>query len=192
MKITPLPGYFRSLEAQLEMDALVTELRRRNPPKPRPIKPDGMSEADFILSLQAPSTQRTMKMNDKELEEYRNRPLPANWLANPDAKTNDESVGMRPITAQELTLEEQRRRTIKNTLGQSENSSVSELGRERGIQGFLYTPPAQVTTKEVETKAVNLVEYKSEPLKEEWIELPWWKAILHKLKGNKIKVTNKA
>lgn len=177
----------RTPQAQAEMDSLVAELKRKYPPKPRPVKPDGMSEADFILSLQASSTMRTLKMTDKELEEYRARPMAENWKAVPNAKTTDEAVGARPLDIEEISHIESIRRRPKNSTGQSEGTATPKEARDKAAAAFIFTPPAKVTKAEVDQKAVNLVQYKSEPMTEVWREMTWWQALVHRIKGNKIK-----
>lgn len=188
MKITEMPHWWsRTPRAQAEMDSLVAELKRKYPPKPRPVKPDGMSEADFILSLQASSTMRTLKMTDKELEEYRARPMAENWKAVPNAKTTDEAVGARPLDIEEISHIESIRRRPKNSTGQSEGTATPKEARDKAAAAFIFTPPAKVTKAEVDQKAVNLVQYKSEPMTEVWREMTWWQALVHRIKGNKIK-----
>lgn len=188
MKITEMPHWWsRTPQAQAEMDSLVAELKRKYPPKPRPVKPDGMSEADFILSLQASSTMRTLKMTDKELEEYRARPMAENWKAVPNAKTTDEAVGARPLDIEEISHIESIRRRPKNSTGQSEGTATPKEARDKAAAAFIFTPPAKVTKAEVDQKAVNLVQYKSEPMTEVWREMTWWQALVHRIKGNKIK-----
>ncbi len=184
--------YVRTLADQIEFDRLVAEIRAsRPPPKPNPVCPDGMSKEDFIMSLQLPHVQRVMKMSEVELEEYRARPMPENWLANPDAKTNDESVGKRNLDPDEIAAYTGMRHASKNTIGQSEKSATTPESRERAVQGLIFTPPAKVTPSEVQAKAVNLVQYKSEPLKEVWVEIPWYKALMHKLTGGTIRSETK-
>ncbi len=135
MKIIEMPFYVRSPEKQAEMDAIVAELKTKYQFKARPIKPDGMSEADFILSLQSPSTMRTLKMTDAELEEYRNRPMPENWKAVPNAKTIEEAIGQRIVNYDEHQAFEQMRRGPKNDTGMKETDlkpPTLEL-RERAV-----------------------------------------------------------
>lgn len=192
MKLSYRP-YFRTLEDELNLEKIVTELKgRRGPGRPRPVKPEGMSQEDFILSLQSPHAQRVMKMNEQELSDYRNRPDPENWLSNPDAKTNDESVGKREVDPNDMQLiEGMRRRGHQNTLLQSDTSSVTPAKRAHAIDAIIYTPPADVTKEEVERRAVNLVEYKSEPIVEEWKEMNWLEALVHWIKGGKVKEETK-
>lgn len=180
--------YHRSLESQQEFDKLVEEFRRINPPKPKPIKPQEMSDEEFILAMQGPTTKATLMRSKEEQAKWLDRPLPTNWKAVPNAKTDEERVGARTLRPDEVSHIESIRRRPKNSLGQSTQSSVSDLQRERGVAALLYTPPARPSAKEIENRAVNLVQYKSEPLKEVWIEMPWYKALFHWARGNKIKV----
>lgn len=183
--------YHRSLQDQIALDELVKELKAKNPPKPKPIKPEGMREEDFILSLQTSSAQRVLKMNSQELSEYQSRTLPTDWLANKDAKTNDESVGARRLDPIEVSHVESTRRRAKNSAGQSIQSSVTDEKKETANQAFRYSPSAEVTSKEVEERAVNLTKIESQPLKETWVDLTWWQALIHWAKGNKVKSVRK-
>lgn len=176
MKIVYGP-FIRTLEEQLYFDEMVERLRKENPKRP-------------ATTTQAPSTQRTLERNELDDITYWSRPLPPpeKWKANPSAKTIEERVQPRPLDPREIELFERTRRRPKNSEGSSIKSSVTPLLRERAIEAFVYTPPARVTEAEVKARAVNLVEYKSEPLKEVWVELPWWKAIFHRLRGHKVKI----
>lgn len=200
MKITEMPHWWsRTPQAQAEMDSLVAELKRKYPPKPRPVKPDGMSEADFILSLQDPSTQRVLKMTDEEAEAHRNRPMLTmsevaankdayeNYLKDPTPDNYKKFVGGRDLTPDEIQLVEALRRRPKNSTGQSEGTATPKEARDKAAAAFIFTPPAKVTKAEVDQKAVNLVQYKSEPMTEVWREMTWWQALVHRIKGNKIK-----
>ncbi len=204
MKITELPHWWtRPADKQAEMDSIVAEMKLRYPPKPRPIKPDGMSDEDFILSLQTPTTRMVMQMTPEQLEERRNRPMPtmeqaaANkeafeaYKKDPSPENWKKMVGARDLTPDEISHFEAVRRRSKNTLGQSEKSSVSEESRERGIDAMIFTPPAKVTKQEVEARAVNLTRIESKPMTEVWVEMNWYQAMIHWLKGNKVRRDNK-
>lgn len=169
MKITYKP-FLRTLQQQLEFDALIDAKRKQN------LYPTPPS------TEQAPSTVRTLAMTDEELAAYRDRPLPTveqSWVG----------ISELLITAEEFAIEDRRRRSSKNTLGMSEKSSVTLESKERAIAAIVYTPPASVTPEDVE-KAVGFVPYISKPLKEIWVKLPWYKALAHWVLGNKIKTTS--
>lgn len=138
---------------------------------------------------QQASTQATLNRDPSLDYDHINRlvgPMPDGWMAVPNAKTDDERVGMRSLNPIEISHAEAIRRRPKNSLGQSEKRGVSEVKIDRATQAFVYTPPAKVTKKEVEDRAVNLVQYKSQPIKEVWVEMNWYQALIHKLRGNKI------
>lgn len=190
MKIVECPGYVRSPAAQAEMDALVAELRIRFPPKPRPIKPDGMTQEEFVLSLQGPAFHASMSRNDEEQAKWVERlkgPPPDGWKAVPDAKTIEESIGQRNLDPNEISVFETNRRSAKNSLGQSEKSATTQEGKARAIDAILFTPPAKVTKETVERRGVNLIQYETRPMVEEWRPLPWHKAFIHWISGNKIR-----
>lgn len=176
MKISYAP-FIRTLEEQLYLDSVVEHLK-----KTRTIIPPS--------TVQAASTRATLNRDVKDDDRHIARlvgPMPDGWKAIPNAKTLDEAVGARHIDPIEQSHFQAIRRRPKNSFGQSEKSGVSPSRREAGIQAFRYTPPAKVTQKEVESRAVNLVQYKSEPMTEEWVQIPWYKALIHWIKGNKVK-----
>lgn len=144
---------------------------------------------------QAPSTLKALeaqaKRNPIEDMAWANRPLPADWKAVPNAKSKEESVGMRNLQASEILTEETRRRRAKNSDGQATGSSTSKENRQRAQEAFIYTPAARVSRRDVELRAVGLVEYKSEPMKEVWVEMNWFQALIHRIRGNKVISTDK-
>lgn len=185
MKLTHKPGYFRSIADQIEFDQIVETLRKQVALKPKPTIPDGMTLEEAIFALQSPSMQATMR-----------RPVDQDdaWIARligplPEGALHEDPYAKRDLSPEEVTIEEKRRRGSKNTLGQSKLSSVTELGKQRGISAIIHTPPAKVTREQVEREAVNLTAIVSTPLpQEEWKEMTWFQAFKHWLKGNKIRV----
>jgi hypothetical protein len=134
--------YFVSKQAAY-VERVVKELleARKNDPK-RPATTD-----------QAPSTMHLLAMTEEELEVYRNRPMPENWLANPDAETNDESVGMRTFDPAEVSHVESLRRKAKNQVGDAwaeGESGFTKEKRQLAQDAFTFSPPAQLTPHELE------------------------------------------
>lgn len=182
MKITHRP-YFRTLEEQIYLDEMVEDLKKN-----RTIKPPS--------SEQALSTAKNLarpKSEDAAWQARLTGPLPEGWQAVPKAKTIDEAVGMglRKLDPEEISHVESVRRRPKNSTGQSMKDGISPLKRDRAVAAITCSPPARVTPQEVQQRAVNLVEYKSEPLKEEWVDIKWYQAIIHWIKGNKVKQQEK-
>jgi len=126
---------------------------------------------------QAPSTMRNLSRDPKEDEKWFNRPMPEDWKC---------EVTHRPIAPDEYSAHKATQ-SSRNTLGESKKSATTITGRDRAIQGFIYSPPAKVTKKEVDERAVNLTAFKTSPLTEVWVEIPWYKALFHWIKGNSIK-----
>lgn len=172
MKLSWRPHY-RTLHEQIAFDKLVEEIKAARPTKPKPIKPDGMSDEEFIISLQTPHAQSVLKMDGRELSEYQSRALPTNWKANPNAKTNDESVGMRDIDPFQADIIESIRRAEKNTIGASEKRAIDE---HIDLSAML-----KIKERKIELRAP----------KEIWAELTLWQAIKHWIKGNKVKSVSK-
>jgi len=63
----------------------------------------------------------------------------------------------------EVIASESARRSQKNTMGQSELSSVDSEKRKKGIEAFTYSKPAELTPAELK-KVTKLTEMKSTPL----------------------------
>lgn len=99
-------------------------------------------------------------------KEYWDRALPTDWKAVPEAKSNDESVGMRSFTPTEFVLAQSARDAPKNSIGQSESSSVDSEKREKGIEAFTYSEPAKLTPEQIK-KLTKLTEIVSTPLEPE-------------------------
>lgn len=160
------------------MDNVVEQLKK-NPPMKRHIPQFASTLANLELQ------------KDPDYKRDWTAPLPDNVLARPDAIGVDELVGRRTFDPMEIAIVEDIRRKARNTLGQSELSSTSEESRERAVHHFMVSPPAELTEEEKE-RVVGLVEILSAPPPNEvWIELPWYKAIWHKLKGNQIRSDKK-
>jgi hypothetical protein len=170
-----------SLDEQLAFDRLVSDLKKTNP------KP-------FVSGEQHESTKRNLARDPAKDDEWVARlvnTVPDGWKARPDAKSTDEAVAKRPLSADEILIVETIRRGSKNTRGQSLRAGLDAKTRQKGVEAFLFTPPAKVTRAEVEARAVNLVPIVSKPIVEEWRELTWWEALLHRLRGNKIRIDSK-
>jgi hypothetical protein len=127
--------------------------RKIRPPKPKPVKPEGMSDEEFIYSLQCKSTQEIIeKQKDPNYKRDWSAPLPDNWLANPDAKDHDELVGSRinELDQQQVSHVEAIRRRSKNTLGQSQESAFSQERRDAAVHAFMVSPPALLSKEEMD------------------------------------------
>lgn len=168
----------QTLEEQLQFDRLVAELKKDNP---KPFRSDKQHESTLKNLARDPS-------KDDEWVARLVNTVPEGWQAVPNAKSKDEAVGKREATIEEIMLHETTRRRPKNSRGQSLKPGLAEQTRQRGIEAFLFTPPAKVTRAEVEARAVNLQPIISKPIVEEWRELKWYEALWHWVKGNKIRV----
>ena len=92
----------------------------------------------------------------------------------------------RVMDPKEASHAEAIRRRPKNSKGQSLGSSVTPDKKEKGVQGFIFSPSAKPTAEEIATRAANLVEYKSEPAREVWVNMTWYQALFHRLMGGKV------
>lgn len=130
------------------VERMAKEVRADNPElynRPKPVKPEGMSEADWIFSMQAKSTQGIIeKQKDPDYKRDWTEPLPDEYLANPDAKSVDEMTGNRRELGDLDRDQEEHyksfRRKSKNTRGQSDESSVSKESKVRAMDHFLHHP----------------------------------------------------
>lgn len=131
---------------------------------------DGQEKEDFYLSMQSPAMQVALiaqkERNPSKDQEWSERPIPENYLANPEARTQDEMVAKRELGIEETLLVEDIRRKSKNTRGQSGLSSVDAEKRTKGIEAFTYSKPAELTIAELK-KVTKLTEMKSDLLESE-------------------------
>lgn len=184
-KLEPDPIYAEYVKRMAE------EQRKLCPPKPRPVKPEGMSEADFIFSLQQPSTQDIItKQKDPNYQRDWAAPLPDGWLANPEATTRDELVGARDVSLEEMEIEERRRRRPKNSLGQSDWETPKET-KDRAIDHFRSHP--SISEKDLSDAELLAVKEMKPPVVGKIVsipyvdkEIPWWKAFAHWIRGGKV------
>lgn len=177
MKLSYQP-FLRTLEEQLKLDKMVDDLRKAN------AKP-------FCSEVQHESTVKNLARDPSLDDEWIARlvnTVPDGWKARPDAKNTDEAVNKRQVDPHDVQIAETARRRPKNTLGQSLDRGVSDIKVNRAVEAFIFTPPAKVTAQEVKERAVNLTQIKSTPIKEVWRKLSWYEALIHRFKGNKIRV----
>lgn len=202
MKIGSLNGW--RIKPKLHGDAayakyverMAAEQRKLNPPKPRPIKPDGMIEEDFQFSLQCKSTQAIITaQKDPDYQRDWTAPIPENYLANPNAKTVEEMVGTRSVSAEEMKSYGQlmeRQSHSRNTLGQSELGSTRDA-KNRAIDHFISHPgvPERLLSDE---ELIAIREITTGPKgipaslpQYEWKKIPAWKALWMKLTGKQVR-----
>lgn len=176
MRISNKP-WFRSLEDQLYMDMMVEKLKSQRVLKPKPVKPEGMTDEEFLLSLQAPSTKGAMlaqKTRDPMDDiAWANRPLSTEGqmtlktglLLSDDDR--DKAVNRRIVTERDIDLNE-RTKVKRNKLGESQKSA---------------------TTPEKKYFAENMYQLHPTGLekKETWKEVSMFVALIEWLKGKKVR-----
>lgn len=148
-------------------------------------------------TVQAKSTQAILerpKEKDREHWERLFKPLEG-WLAVPEADLTtpegiDKAVNRRQLSPDEVIVEEKRRRSSKNSIGQSLEAGISEHKRDMAIQGMIYSPPAKPTDEDLK-RIKTLNEYSAVmdsgfDKKVIWKELSLLEAIKHWLKGGEI------
>jgi hypothetical protein len=126
--------YFRSPEDQAYLEMMVEE-RKKLPKKPP-------------TTVQAASTQAILDCHSQGIfGKSFEGPI------NINAQVKDDKGGIfineRPLLVEDIILIEGMRRGAKNELGTSQKSSVTEEKKERAIDAFIYTPPADLTDTEV-------------------------------------------
>lgn len=109
-------------------------------------------------TVQCASTQATLDRDPAKDEEHWNRPLPAEVVEKNkqlveayragDLSMLDKLVEARNISPEEFNIVEGLRRSFKNNLGQTSQSSASEYALRKAIDAFLYSPPAELTPEE--------------------------------------------
>lgn len=98
----------------------------------------------------------------------------------------------RKITPEEFVIIKGLRQASKNTIGQSEKSSISEERKELGRQAFSHTPPTPLTDEQKEKLVkLDLIKQLDTMPKEEWKDLTPFQAFKHWITGNKIKKVDK-
>lgn len=157
--------------------------------RPKPTKPDGMTTEQWIMSMQAQSTQVLLeKHKDPDYKRDWSAPLPDNVLANPKADSLDELTNKR-----DLSLDEIKNYHFPgkyNTLGQSSKSAFEDT-KDKAKHAFMVTPPALLSETEMKSVAVLTPPVEGVPTTmpaEEWKPMSTWEAIKHKIKGNKVKL----
>jgi hypothetical protein len=133
----------------------------------------------FYFSQQPKSTQdailRQRERKPSEDIDYLLRPMPE-CIANPDAKTKEELVGERTISANDMRLHLSAK-SHRGKWGESKASSVSDERRTAGIEAFTYSKPANLTDSEIwRIKSLNEIDaiVAAEPPKQQVEEkLPW-------------------
>ena len=122
------------------------------PPKVIPTFASEEEKQAHIFNMQAPSTKAALEAQKKrkpeEDLEHLLRPMPA-CIANPEAKDHDSLVGTRKVSPEEILIAERARRSAKNELGSSKESSVQGEKRDKGIHAFTFSKPHKPTLEEI-------------------------------------------
>lgn len=105
-------------------------------------------------TIQCASTQATLDRDPKDDEKHWNRHLPTGVQVEQKE---------RPLSPAEILPFESARRSAKNTLGGSDISSVDQQKRQKGMEAFTYSKPADLT-KEQRRKVTRLQEIVNTPL----------------------------
>ena len=161
MNDKPLPAGWRMTPLPVEKiqayEKYVSDMAAQAAPRMKRVVPDTfngkaikdltpLEQEDFYFSLQAKSTQEAITRQKTRKPEddidYLLRPMP-DCLANPDAKTLDDLTGLRPRDAQDVMLHT-RTKGNRNQTGHSVLSSVDFDKKQRGIEAFTYSKPAEL------------------------------------------------
>lgn len=139
------------------VEHMVENLKRTAPAK-RPVS-----------TIQCASTQAILNRPKEKDAEHWNRPVLKEWMYNPDPKTPEEfdiAVAKRSVTLEEVVLVEGMRRSVKNTLGQQEEPSLSKELKEKAINAFYHSPPAELNQLE-KARVTQMTGYTPLPYMEE-------------------------
>ena len=173
-----------SEEFSMFREYMVSELKKINREKIPP------------TTKQPESTARLLALSDEEAEKRRSEIFdPLYWMklketaqtGTAESVEQDLAETAARVGAHNIIVEENRRRSQKNTLGESQLSSASDERKELARQAFTCTPPAPLNSVEKQkiTELEKLQEIK-EPVYE-WRPLTTWQAFKHWIKGGKIK-----
>jgi hypothetical protein len=138
-------------------------------------------------TIQCASTQESLDTSDEQYAAKVKKMFEdKSWKApHPDTVA-------RNIDPFEFNLIEDTRRKPKNSIGQSDKSSVNDERKELGRQAYISTPPSPLREEEKE-RLIELDKIKQLDTmpKEEWRPLTDWQAFKHWIIGGKIKPEEK-
>lgn len=121
------------------------------PPKELPVFKSEEEKQAYIFEMQQPSTKAALlaqkDRNPEDDLEYLLRPIPPEYLANPNATTQDELTAMRPLKPDEIQAHLSTKKN-RNMLGESKDSSIKDK-RSAGIHAFTYSKPYEPTVEEL-------------------------------------------
>jgi len=136
-------------------------------PRPGPVIP---------TTIQAKSTQATLDRDPKDDAKHIERlfgPMPEGWKAVPDADMETEEgrakgVAKRELGIDEVLLIEDTRRKPKNSVGQQETPTLTPEAKQRAVEAFTYSKPADLSLEPAErlkniTKLEEIVNTPLEP-----------------------------
>jgi hypothetical protein len=132
---------------------------------------------DFQFSLQAKSTQealtRQKTRDEKDDLEFSLRPIPLDYLANPEAEDLNELTAKRSLDASDIAHHNHLKQG-RNTIGKSVYSSLSKEKRKSAVNAFTYSKPASPSTADLKrltkSEAVESVQPTNE--NDEIVEAP--------------------
>jgi hypothetical protein len=96
-------------------------------------------------NAQQPSTQAILARPKERDFEHWCRPLVDCQVRDKDGNVD---IGERKVTAQEVIIEEKRRRAPKNEVGQSTKDGSGQELREAAVNAFMCSPPAELTEED--------------------------------------------
>lgn len=175
-----IKSHVREVESIAKALAAIPKMKRDVPThwNGKPIADLSSSEKEeFYLSQQPESTktaliaQKSRKLEDDENNFLRPLPLEDEWKRDPDIR--------REITPDEFMLYKGVQRAEKNTIGQTLKGSVDLEKREKGIEAFTYSKPANPSDADLKRlKELSPIKAVT-PSEPEEVEAPrqrtWWK-----------------
>lgn len=174
-----------------EIQRVAKEILRSRPCEPRKVpthfngKPvvelNSDERKEFILSMQAPSTQATLRRDRSEdaayIEAKKNTPISASaQVRHEDGSIN---YGERKTSIDEVLLIEDTRRKPKNSIAQGTEGSVSKEKRDKGIWAFAYSKPYNPSDAELKRlkkiDSIQDAEVANAAANAPQKKRPWWK-----------------
>jgi hypothetical protein len=158
-------GYAEFVEAMVKES--LADLRR-----PPPRIPTTEQQPSTVAALASQALR-----DPRDDEAWSMRPIPQNYLANPNSSDLDELTGKRDLSVDDL-IHGQSVRNARYTFGESVLlGETSKEAKRRAADAFVYSKPAELTPEEIKkvTKLTLIESTPLEPVKEK--PIGWFKRI---------------
>lgn len=180
---------YKSPVLQNRLDEMVEKISKAIGVKPQePGQPPKLGRWAHMQGKQYASTEANLA---RKGERNWDEPFSSDAIANPGARNPDEANrrDLRPLSPDEISVFQSMRHNQKNTIGQSEKSSVTPEARERAVHHFEVSGsvPPEALTEADKRRITNLKPIESANPTEVVIKkLTAWQAFCLWLAGGKV------